>query len=61
MFVKKEQHQLRDTGLLRGKSEELGQPIYYKDMLTLEWKQERVLKWGYGYALVSKVMKKIQL
>jgi hypothetical protein len=37
MLAKKEQQQLRDTGLSK-KTEELGQPIYYKDALTLEQK-----------------------
>lgn len=28
------------------KTEQLSQPIYYNDVLTLEWKTVKVLRWG---------------
>lgn len=48
MLGKKEQQQLRDTGLWK-KNEELSQPIYYKDVLTLEWKPAIALRKGSGF------------
>lgn len=33
------------------KTEELDQPIDYKDVLTLGWKPAIVLRWGHGYVL----------
>ena len=35
------------------KSSELNQPVYFKDVLTLQWKPGDVLHWGMGFALVS--------
>ena len=35
------------------KSAELNQPIYFKDVLTSQWKPGDVLHWGRGFALVS--------
>ena len=35
------------------KSTELNQPIYFKDVLTSQWKPGDVLRWGRGFALVS--------
>ena len=61
LLVKKEQQQPRDTGLLKKKNEELGQSIYYKDVLTLEWKPAIVLRWGCHYAMYLQGMKKIWL
>jgi hypothetical protein len=43
------------------KTEELSQPIYYKDMLTLEWKPAIILRWKCGYAYVSMGNKEIWL
>lgn len=43
------------------KSEELGQSIYYKAVLTLEWKPEILLRWGCGYGYVSTGNEKIWL
>lgn len=43
------EQQLRDTGLLK-KTEELGQQIYCKDVLILEWKLTIVIRWERGYA-----------
>ena len=57
MSVKKEQQQLRDTGLWK-KIEELGQPIYYKDVLTLEWKPAIALRWGVVILIYLQGMKK---
>lgn len=42
-------------------TEELGQPIYYKDVLTLECQLAIVLRWGHGYAHVSIENEKIWL
>ena len=61
LLVKKEQQQPRDTGLLKKKNEELGQPIYYKDVLTLEWKPAIVLRWGCCHGNVSTGNEKIWL
>lgn len=46
MLVKNGQHQLRVTGLLREKPEEIGQGICYKNVLTLEWKPAIELRWN---------------
>ena len=35
------------------KSGELNQPVYFKDVLTSQWKPGYVLRWGRGFALVS--------
>ena len=35
------------------KSAELNQPIYFKDVLTSQWKPGDVLHWGRGFTLVS--------
>ena len=35
-----------------GKTAELNQPVYFKDVLTSEWKMGNVLRWGRGYAYV---------
>ena len=35
------------------KSSELNQPVYFKDVLTSQWKPGDVLHWGRGFALVS--------
>ena len=35
------------------KSAELNKPIYFKDVLTSQWKPGDVLHWGRGFALVS--------
>lgn len=43
------------------KTEEVGQPIDYKDVLTLGWKPAIVLRWGHGYAYVSTGNEKIWL
>jgi hypothetical protein len=61
LLVKKEQQQPRDTGLLKKKNEELGQSIYYKDVLTLEWKPAIVLRWGRSYVYLSTENEKIWL
>ena len=37
----------------RGKTTELNQLIYFKDILTSEWKPGHVLHWGRGFAFVS--------
>ena len=34
------------------KTAELNQPIYFKNICTLEWKLGNVLCWGRGYAFV---------
>ncbi|CAO2640481.1 Gag-Pro-Pol polyprotein [Lemmus lemmus] len=34
------------------KSAELNQPVYFKDVLTSQWKPD-VLRWGRGFALIS--------
>ena len=39
------------------KTEEVGQPIYYKDVLTSEWKPAIVLRWLCGYMYVLQGMK----
>ena len=36
-----------------GKTTELNQPVYIKDILTSEWKTENILHWGRGYAYIS--------
>jgi hypothetical protein len=36
-----------------GKTTELNQPVYIKDILTSEWKMGNVLLWERGYAFVS--------
>ena len=36
-----------------GKPAELNQPIYFKDLLTSEWKAENVLNWERGVVFVS--------
>ena len=36
-----------------GKSAELNQLVYFKDVLTSQWKPEDVLCWGKGFAFVS--------
>ncbi|KAL6065033.1 hypothetical protein STEG23_028902 [Scotinomys teguina] len=35
------------------KTAELNQPIYFKDVLTSEWKPGYVLRWGRGFAFIS--------
>ena len=60
MLVRKEQQQLRDMGLSK-KTEALGQPVYYKDMLILECKPTIVLRWGHNHAYVSTGNEKVQL
>ena len=66
MLVKKEQQQLRKTGISKtkqnnnNKTEELSQTIYYKDVLTLEWKPAS-FKMGHGYVCVSRGNEKIWL
>ena len=35
------------------KSTELNQPVYFKDVLTSQWKPRDVLHWGRGFVLVS--------
>ena len=35
------------------KTSELNQPVYFKDVLTSQWKSGDVLRWGRGFALVS--------
>ena len=35
------------------KTSELNQPVYFKDVLTSQWKPGDVLCWGRGFALVS--------
>ncbi|CAO2636376.1 hypothetical protein LEMLEM_LOCUS23496 [Lemmus lemmus] len=35
------------------KSVELNQPVYFKDVLTSQWKPGEVLRWGRGFALIS--------
>ena len=35
------------------KTAELNQPIYFKDVLTSEWKPGYVLHWGRGFAFIS--------
>ena len=39
--------------MITEKSAELNQLLYFKDVLTSEWKPERVLYWGRGFAFVS--------
>ena len=39
--------------MITEKSAELNQPLYFKDVLTSEWKPERVLHWGRGFTFVS--------
>jgi hypothetical protein len=34
-------------------AEELSQPIYYQDVLTVECKPAIILRWGHGYAYIS--------
>ena len=41
-----------------GKTAELNQPIYFKDVLTSEWKSRSMLCWSRGYAFVSTGSKK---
>jgi hypothetical protein len=36
----------KQTKPKKQKTEELSQPIHYKDMFTLEWKPVIVLRWG---------------
>ena len=43
------------------KTEEVGQPIYYKDVLTLEWKLAIVLRWRCCHGNVSTGNEKIWL
>ena len=38
---------------IMAKSAELNQPIYFKDVLTSQWKPGDVLRWGRGFELVS--------
>lgn len=59
----KKQQKLKDTGLkeTEKKTEEISQSIYYKDVLTLEWKAAIVLRWGCHYAMYLQGMKKIWL
>ena len=40
-----------DNGLK--KTSGLNQPLYFKDVLTSQWKPGDVLHWGRGFALVS--------
>ena len=35
------------------KTSELNQPVYFKDVLTSQWRPGDVLRWGRGFALVS--------
>ena len=35
------------------KTSELNQPVYFKDVLTSQWKPGDVLRWGRGFVLVS--------
>ena len=37
---------------IEGKTMELNQPVYFKDVLTFEWEPEYVLYWGRGFAFV---------
>lgn len=52
--MRKEQQQLRDTG-------DLGKPIQYKDVLTLEWNPAVVLTWGCGCAYIFTGNEKVWL
>ena len=44
--------------LIMEKSSELNQPIYFKDVLTSQWKPGDVLHWRRGFALVCSQEKK---
>ena len=35
------------------KNVELNQPIYYKNALTSQWKQVKVLHWRHGFVYIS--------
>ena len=43
------------------KSSELNQPVYFKDVLTSQWKPEDVLCWRRGFSLVSIGEEKLQI
>ena len=40
-------------GIIEKHSTELNQPVYFKDVLTSEWKPEYVLHWGKGFPFIS--------
>lgn len=53
MLLKPEPQFLKGIGLWKIKNAKLIQPVYYKDVLTSEWKAGRMLRWDQGYAYVS--------
>ena len=40
---------------------ELNQPVYFKDMLTSEWRPGYVLHWGRGFAFVYTGEEKLRI
>lgn len=49
MLINKTAQLLKDIG----KTTELNQPVYIKDILTSEWNMVNVLCWKRGYAFIS--------
>ena len=43
------------------KTAELSQPVYFRDVLTSEWKSGNVLHWGRGYIFISTGNEKLQI
>lgn len=43
------------------KSSELNKPVYFKDVLTSQWKSGDVLCWGRGFVLVYTGVEKLQI